>query len=374
MKQIVQEVYEAMDILLSKGYEVYLVGGAVRSILLKSEIHDFDLTTSASPEIVISLFNNYPIYRIGEKHGTVVVMINGLPLEITTFRSDVAYIDHRHPTEVIFSDHLQDDLKRRDFTINAMCIDRDDNLIDLYGGVKDLENKIIRTIGDPYTRFNEDALRILRAIRFSSKLGFSIEENTKKAMFDLKDLLNYISMERKKEELLGILSGTNKYNLINDYLEIYNTFVPFNKIDKKIDNFTNPYFSLAYLLSKTNNYSLKELKFSKKEINLLEALIEAGNTDISNDYDFVSLLSLEYYKEILDYLNELYSNDFNQRYIELKKCIVSRGTLDIDGKSLMELGYKGKEIKDIQEKLVKLIRQGKLDNDKSSLIKYLKDK
>lgn len=374
MKQIVQEVYEAMDILLSKGYEVYLVGGAVRSILLKSEIHDFDLTTSASPEIVISLFNNYPIYRIGEKHGTVVVMINGLPLEITTFRSDVAYIDHRHPTEVIFSDHLQDDLKRRDFTINAMCIDRDDNLIDLYGGVKDLENKIIRTIGDPYTRFNEDALRILRAIRFSSKLGFSIEENTKKAMFDLKDLLNYISMERKKEELLGILSGTNKYNLINDYLEIYNTFVPFNKIDKKIDNFTNPYFSLAYLLSKTNNYILKELKFSKKEINLLEALIEAGNTDISNDYDFVSLLSLEYYKEILDYLNELYSNDFNQRYIELKKCIVSRGTLDIDGKSLMELGYKGKEIKDIQEKLVKLIRQGKLDNDKSSLIKYLKDK
>lgn len=138
MKQIAQEVYKAMDVLIDHGYEVYIVGGAVRSIMLKSKIHDFDLTTNASPEVVISLFNNYPLYRIGEKHGTVVVMINHLPLEITTFRSDVAYIDHRHPSEVLFSDHLEDDLKRRDFTINAMCLDRNDNLIDLYGGLKEM--------------------------------------------------------------------------------------------------------------------------------------------------------------------------------------------------------------------------------------------
>lgn len=374
MKEIVQEVYKAMDILLEKGYEVYIVGGAVRSILLKEEIHDFDLTTNASPEVIISLFNNYPLYKMGQRHGTIGVMINHLPIEITTFRNDIAYIDHRHPSEVIFSDNLKDDLKRRDFTINAMCFDRNDNLIDMYDGLKDLENKTIRAIGNPNTRFYEDALRILRALRFSNRLNFKIEENTKEAMFDNKDLLKYISAERKKEELIGILSGPNKQEIINDYLDIYNTFIPFNKIDRTINNFTNPFYALAYLLGKTSNYNLKELKFSNKEISLLNALIEASNTNINSDYDFVSLLKDEYYKEIIEYLSELYSIDLNNRFKTLKNRVVNKDSLNISGNDLIKLGYKGQEIKEIENDLVKQIRLGNLDNDKDSLIKYLVDK
>lgn len=374
MKQIAQEVYIAMDTLLNKGYEVYIVGGAVRSILLKEKIHDFDLTTNASPKTIVSLFNNYPLYRIGEKHGTVVVLINSLPLEITTFRNDLLYIDHRHPKNVVFSDHLEDDLKRRDFTINALCLDRNDNLIDLYDGLKDLENKTIKAIGNPDIRFNEDALRILRAIRFSNRLNFKIEKHTKEAMHNNKDLLDYISMERKKEELLGILSGNNNQKAINDYLDIYNTFIPFKKIDKKIDNFNNPYFALAYLLSRTDSYDLKKLKFSKKEIYLIEALIEATNINIEKDYDFISLFKDEYYKEIIEYLSKLYKTDIKKRYKKLENRIVNNDTLKISGNDLISLGYKGKDIKIIKDELILQIQMGQLKNRKQSLIKYLKDK
>ena len=366
-----KNVLLALNILNNNGYEAYLVGGAVRSYLLKTKITDFDITTNASPTVIKHLFNNYPLYSIGEKHGTVVVTIDSTKIDITTFRKDENYKDHRRPSFVEFSDDLNEDLKRRDFTINAMCLDAKGNLIDNYDGIKDLNNKLIRSIGNPETRFYEDALRILRAIRFEAKLNFKIETKTKEAMFKCKDLLSYISNERKKDELLQILATNNCQKAINDNLEIFKTFIPLNKVDKKINNFSNEYFALAYLLSKTSGYNLKELKFSKQEINLVNALVEATNTNLKKDYNFINLLSDPLAKEILKYLNELYQTNFNDRYKQLKKYIVNYESLKLNGKDLMGLGFKGQDIRKAQDELIDLIRHKLLPNNKSALIKYL---
>lgn len=375
MKEIPSQIYLVLKILKENDYEGYLVGGAVRNLLLKRKIDDFDITSNASVNVVKALFNNYPLYQTGIVHGTVTVLIDNLKIDITTFRSDVNYIDHRHPETVIFGDNLKDDLKRRDFTINAMCLDIDDNLIDEYDGVSDLNNKLIRAIGDPNTRFYEDALRILRALRFSSKLNFDIEIKTKEAMFNNKDLLNFISMERKKDELLKILDNKdNRQNNINNYLEIYNTFIPFKKVDETVNNFSNAYFALAYLLSKTDGYSLKKLKFSRKEINLLDALIEATKINIKEDYNFISLLSNENSQDILAYLSQLYNINLNARYLDLKPYMVNRNTIEINGQDLMKFGYYGEDIKIILNKLIDKIHHKEISNQHNALIKYLNDK
>jgi len=374
MKDIDKNIYLALNIIEKNGYEGYLVGGAVRNHFLGIKITDYDITTSARPETIKNIFKNYPLYTIGEKHGTVVVTINGTKIDITTYRSDVKYIDHRHPSEVKFSDDLKEDLIRRDFTINAMCIDKDDKFIDEYGGIDDLNNKLIRAIGEPKTRFYEDGLRILRALRFKAKLNFEIEEKTDAAIRECKDLLKYISAERKKEELLQILATKNRYEVINNYLEVFNTFVPFNKIDKKIDEFSNEYFALSYLLSKTNNYNLKELKFSRHEINLINALIEATNTNIDNDYDFIVLCSDPLKDSILSYIGELYSIQLIKRYKELELYIVNKNNLKLNGGDLIKLGYQKEDISKTQDELIYQIRNKKLVNKKDAILKYLESK
>lgn len=372
MKEIAKEVYEVLQTLNNHEYEAYLVGGAVRSLLLKEDITDYDVTTSASPEMIKQLFSNYPLYLIGEKHGTVVVTINNVKIDITTFRKESNYLKHRFPSSVTYSDSLLEDLKRRDFTINALCLDQNDKLYDYFKGVDDLNNKLIRAIGDPDTRFNEDALRILRAIRFKTRLNFEIEEETEKAVFKNKDLLKDISMERKKDELLQILSYKNKQENINKYLEIFRTFIPINEIDETINNFSNNFYSLAYLLSKTNGYNLKTLKFSKQEINLLEALIEATNTNLEKDYDFISLLSDPHEKDILNYLKELHGYDYQERYKKLEAYIITRSDLAITSEELINMGYKDKNIKLIQDELLDKIRHQELENTHTALINYLK--
>ena len=364
-----------MDILNVQGYKAYLVGGAVRNIFLKRPIDDYDITSDASPDIIKELFKSYTLYKVGEKHGTIAILKDNIKIEITTFRSDNNYKDHRHPDSVTFTSNLEEDLKRRDFTINALCLDKEGNLIDKHNGLDDLKNKLIRTINSPTERFNEDALRILRAMRFSATFNFEIEDKTKKAMFKNKDLLNYVSNERKKDELLKILSTKNNLQkYINDYLEIYNTFIPFNKIDKTINNFSNPYYSLAYLLSKSEKYDLKDLKFSKKEIDLLNNLIKASITNINDDYNFINTLSGINSKNTLLYLSELYNTNLQTRYKTLKKYMVNAKTLKLTGYDLLALGYKDKEIGKIQKELIELIKNKKLRNTKNSLLKYLKIK
>ena len=366
-----KDIFTALNLLEEKGYEAFLVGGAVRNHLLTKTISDYDITTNADPNAIKMIFSNYHTYDIGKKLGTIIVVINKLKIDITPYRKESDYANHRRPETIEFSNNLKDDLKRRDFTINALCLDKNSNIIDLYKGIDDLNNKVIRCIGNPDQRFHEDGLRILRALRFKTKLNFEIEPKTKKSLFKNKDLLNYISCERKKDELLQILSCKNCFSTINEYLEIFNTFIPFKHEDRKINNFSNPLYTLAYLL-KDNKINLKKLKYSKEEIELINTLIDVSNIDIEDDYNFICCLSDINQKHILTYLNELHHKNYNDRYNSLHKYMITINELNIDGNTLQAYGYKDKQIKQIKNELLDLVHHKKLQNTSRSLNSYLK--
>lgn len=208
------------------GYEAYVVGGCVRDAIMGNEINDFDITTSATPVQMQEVFKNERIFETGIKHGTITFYYNHENVEITTYRIDGEYEDNRRPTSVEFTKSLENDLKRRDFTMNAIVYNEKEGFIDMFSGIKDIENKIIRAIGNPVTRFKEDALRILRAIRFSSVLGFAIEEKTKEAMLECKALLHNISKERISVEINKLLLGKNVKNAILENYEILAEIIP----------------------------------------------------------------------------------------------------------------------------------------------------
>ncbi len=197
------KVSEILDILHSHGYEAYAVGGCVRDSILARTPDDWDITTSANPEEVKGLFRR--TVDTGLQHGTVTVLLGEESFEVTTYRLDGEYEDSRHPREVTFTSSLQEDLKRRDFTINAMAYNRQEGLVDFFGGMADLQRKVIRAVGDPKERFSEDALRIMRAVRFSAQLGFSIERKTYEALRELAPSLVHISAERIQTELVKLL-------------------------------------------------------------------------------------------------------------------------------------------------------------------------
>lgn len=217
-----------LNALKSAGYSAYAVGGCVRDHFLGNINSDTDITTSALPQEVEKILaeKNIKVIETGLKHGTVTAVINKTPFEITTFRSDGEYKDSRHPQNVEFVSDLELDLKRRDFTVNAMAYNEEQGIVDLFGGMQDLKNKIIRAVGDPDKRFKEDALRIMRALRFSSVLGFKIEENTKKAIFNNMRLLKNISAERIFSELKKLLCGENVLNVLDEYRQVIGVIIP----------------------------------------------------------------------------------------------------------------------------------------------------
>lgn len=192
-----------LRILEENGYEAYVVGGCVRDSILGRRPDDWDITTSASPEQVKGLFRK--TVDTGLQHGTVTVLMDKEGFEVTTYRVDGDYEDGRHPKEVMFTSSLEEDLKRRDFTINAMAYHPDRGLVDLFHGLEDMENQVIRCVGNPMERFQEDALRILRAVRFSAQLGFTIEENTREGIRSLAPNLKNVSAERIQVELVKLL-------------------------------------------------------------------------------------------------------------------------------------------------------------------------
>ncbi len=210
--QVPEKVNRIIETLLAHGHEAYAVGGCVRDSLLGREADDWDITTSASPSEVKALFRR--TIDTGIQHGTVTVMLDKEGFEVTTYRIDGEYEDGRHPKEVLFTKNLEEDLKRRDFTINAMAYNEQSGMVDIFGGVDDLNNKIIRCVGVAGDRFDEDALRIMRAFRFSAQLGFSIEENTRIAAAKRAENLKKISAERVRVELTKLLLSKNPDRLL----------------------------------------------------------------------------------------------------------------------------------------------------------------
>lgn len=211
MSQFNMELPSAVSFALSKleafGHEAYVVGGAVRDAMLGRALHDYDITTSASPDEIKSVFADFHTILTGEQHGTVTVVIEGMPLEITTYRIDGDYTDGRRPDSVEFTKNIREDLARRDFTVNAMAYSPTRGLCDPFGGADDLKIGVIRAVGDPVRRFTEDSLRILRGFRFAARLGFEIEEKTLAAAKSERKRLPAVSAERIGGEVLGLLSA-----------------------------------------------------------------------------------------------------------------------------------------------------------------------
>lgn len=217
---------KAIAMLRTAGYEAWIVGGCVRDLLMGKVPHDWDMTTSAEPEENKEVFKDFHTIDTGIKHGTVTVMMDGEPLEITTYRVDGEYKDNRRPEEVKFSRSLNEDLLRRDFTMNAIAYAPEHGLADPYGGKADIALGIIRCVGEPAKRFNEDGLRILRALRFSAVLGFEIEKNTAAAIREERELLKNISAERIHEEITKLICGKNAGAVLREYSDVIAVSIP----------------------------------------------------------------------------------------------------------------------------------------------------
>lgn len=210
----------------NSGFEAYFVGGCVRDKLIGRPVHDYDITTNALPEQIMNVFKDFHLITAGLKHGTVIVIYNKAPYEITTYRIDGGYSDSRHPDSVKFTSNLEDDLVRRDFTINSIAMDKHGIICDPLGGSDDIKKGVIKCVGDPTERFTEDALRILRALRFSSQLGFEIDRTTSDTLLSLCENLRLVSAERIRDELDRLLCGENCASVMLKYREIIAQIIP----------------------------------------------------------------------------------------------------------------------------------------------------
>ena len=278
--QLPAAVNMIIDVLQAHGYEGFAVGGCVRDSVLNRTPDDWDITTSATPYQVKELFSK--TVDTGLQHGTVTVMVHGVGYEVTTYRIDGEYEDGRHPKEVQFTSNLTEDLKRRDFTINAMAYSKDRGLIDEFGGMQDLQRKIIRCVGDPWQRFGEDALRILRAVRFAAQLGFEIEENTKKAIVELTPTLSKISAERIQTETVKLLMSDRPQMWRSVYdLGITRIIMPeFDAIMETPQNTPHHMYNVG-------EHTLKALSLTEKDriLRLTMLLHDIGKEAVSGDLD-----------------------------------------------------------------------------------------
>ena len=398
-----REVEKALDILNSNGFEAYIVGGCVRDAILGAVPSDWDITTSAKPDEISFCFQDYRTIETGLKHGTVTVVINRMQLEITTYRIDGKYSDNRRPDTVLYTDKLFMDLKRRDFTVNALAYNHD-GIVDLFGGINDVEKRTIKCVGDPDERFKEDGLRILRALRFASVLDFNIEENTSKSIYENKNLLMNISCERINSEFCKLVSGSNFNKIMLEYKDVIEVFIPeIKKFSKEI--WKQKINSMAVV---PNDLILKfSLLFHKiDDVENILIRLKNDNATIKN----VKLLVLNIDGEIIPtpinvkkWLNKIGYDNLNQ-LLCVKKAVVksfdasnetelenlkraellmdeaveqgqcfSLKTLAINGKDLLDAGMvEGEQLGVILNEILDKVIEGKLENQKSILIDYIK--
>lgn len=370
MFKIPENIDFVLEKLIKNGYKAYIVGGCVRDILLGKTPDDFDITTSATPKEVISLFEK--TIPTGIKHGTVTVMLDNTPVEVTTFRTENGYADNRRPDNVLFVNDVREDLSRRDFTVNAMAYNKYEGLLDLFGGKDDLNNKILRTVGDSETRFREDALRILRLFRFASTLGFDIEENTLISAIDCAELLQNVSRERIFTELKKAVLGDNfrifEQLILCGALEFLNiNKIPnFEKIKKHKNN------PLICLYSSLDSKSLEALKPSNREREfflMFDRLSKLEKPQTAADIkEMLNIADCEILKAYFEY-REWDSSQIDKILASGEPYKISH--LKIDGKSLIELGYKGEKIGEILEYLRQIVVKEPKKNHKDTLIKEI---
>lgn len=397
----------SVEYVLSKlkenGYQAYVVGGAVRDFLMGKTPHDYDLTSDALPSQISDVFKDFYQEHSGEKHGTIRVIIDHKPIEITTFRCDEGYTDYRRPDNVEFVKDVYIDSKRRDFSINAFYYS-EGHIYDFHEGLEDLNNKVIKTIGNPSARFHEDALRILRAIRFSAKLGYEIESKTKTALLDCKEELNLIAKERILIELKEISSTSNFFRNIKEYFPIFKLIIPcLDKIGNSIDdiyNFDTKSYG-DYIASLSALFSLREInndfmpwrlfiKMDNESINAIKTLIKLKDINFNNSFDDDYINGLILLSKPVDinvfknYLINLYNlkrfkNDDIDSILN-RVDILSEGNtpyslkdLEIDGNDLLKLGIeKNQYFKEILNEVLLRCNQGDLNSNRNEEIEFVK--
>lgn len=373
-----------IETLQKNGYEAYAVGGCVRDMLNGDTPHDFDITTSAEPEAVISLFKK--TVPTGIKHGTVTVIINGVPNEVTTYRTDGEYRDHRRPDSVIFVKSLREDLARRDFTVNAMAYNKNDGLKDFFGGKQDIQNRILRAVGEPERRFYEDALRILRLFRFSSVLGFNIEENTLKAALEYAPTLKSVSAERIYSELLKTLCG-KKPAALKPLTDIGGLgFLGVN---------TSPDYGILPLLGSADTKLFAFLYSGGADVTAALDFLRVPNKTKKAARDMLTLLNMPFPKTKPEIKEMLYltsplsvENYFDYKAAYGENCENARNMLSeiienaepykisdlkIRGEDLKKLGIRGRETGEMLEALRKYVIPDPTLNTKSRLLEEIKN-
>lgn len=397
----------SVEYVLSKlkenGYQAYVVGGAVRDFLMGKTPHDYDLTSDALPSQISDVFKDFYQEHSGEKHGTIRVIIDHKPIEITTFRCDEGYTDYRRPDNVEFVKDIYIDSKRRDFSINAFYYS-EGHIYDFHEGLEDLNNKVIKTIGNPSTRFHEDALRILRAIRFSAKLGYEIESKTKTALLDCKEELNLIAKERILIELKEISSTSNFFKDVKEYFPIFKIIIPcLDKIGNSIDdiyNFDTKSYG-DYIASLSALFSLREInndfmpwrlfiKMDNESINAIKTLIKLKDINFNNSFDDDYINGLILLSKPVDinvfknYLINLYNlkrfkNDDIDSILNRVDILFEGSTpyslkdLEIDGNDLLKLGIeKNQYFKEILNEVLLRCNQGDLNNNRNEEIEFVK--
>lgn len=360
------------------GYEAYAVGGYMRDKLLGRNSDDIDITTNALPEQTKSVFSGFSVLETGIKHGTVTILIDHTPYEVTTYRTDGEYTDSRHPDNVEFVRDVKTDLARRDFTMNAIAYSHRTGYLDFFGGFEDIKKKIIRTVGDPYKRFSEDALRILRALRFSSVLGFAIEENTQKAIFDLADNIALVAPERIFTELKKLLCGDNAYAVLKEYAAVLNRVI---KLNGEVDNISklpkDHSMRFAYVCGASVGESLRFLRADNQTKHICKMLVDSEPipNDITDCRIYCSKLGREYSRIVFDYRKSLYNEDQSgicEFVLENDKCL-SVSELDINGNDLMGICISGKNIRVVLNELLLCVLTDKIENKKESLLLKAKD-
>ena len=353
MLKIPEKIKFVLRTLTQNGYEAYIVGGCVRDSLLGITPSDYDVTTSAKPEEILGLFDK--TVPTGLKHGTVTVIIENEPIEVTTFRTEGEYKDFRHPQNVEFVTDLREDLSRRDFTVNAVAYNETVGLVDLFGGLSDLENKVLRAVGDSDKRFREDALRILRLFRFASQLEFTPEEKTLKSALKLQNGLKNISKERIFSEIVKAVNGKNPkaiLPLINsgglEFLGICKTpeFTTIDDSDLRLFVFLNT-------SSENPIEVLKTLKAPNRQIDFANKLLKLQSIEMENKEDIKNALFLTDFNAVNSFLQLQEDEGKLKLLAEIIKnkepYLISH--LAISGEDLKELGFKGKEIGEILERL-----------------------
>lgn len=395
MFEIANPAKKAINIIEENGYDAWLVGGCVRDLIMEKVPADWDITTTALPNEILRIFNDYKTVEIGVAHGTVAVIIDEICLEITTLRTEGAYTDFRHPQNVNFTQSLSEDLSRRDFTMNAIAYSPKDGIVDIFCGIQDIKNKIIRCVGNPNKRFQEDGLRIIRALRFAAVLGFDMHEDTLNAVNYNKKMLSHVAKERQLAEMNKLILGKFAYQVLINSSEVFMEIIP----EINMANFEEianvilylPYDLIArwgavFQIAFNGDFQkaqevMRKMRFDNFTIKNVRLLIENQNQIPETKLDIKKLLAKLKKDNFLRHLEIIKAKKLinEAKYIEIytlpeiimknRECI-SIKDLKINGNDLKLIGFKGKKIGEILDLMLEEVMAEKIKNNEESLIDF----